>query len=73
MYFDMLIVMVSNKEDVLEKVYVKGMNLCVDFEGVVGVLLDEIIICEDIVVLFDVLFGEEYGLIVEGLDVEVIM
>lgn len=65
--------MVDNKEVVLNKVYEQGLNLCVDFEGVVGVLLDEIIICEDIVVLFDVFLGEEYGLMVEDLDVSVII
>ncbi len=63
--------MVNNREHVLAKAYVKGINLRTILEGAVGVSLGETTAREDIVALFDVLLVEDHDLTVEGLDAEV--
>lgn len=53
-------------------VEVVEINLCSDILNVVGIIFDEIIMCENVMQFFNVLLGDNYGLDIDMLDKDVV-
>lgn len=66
-WFDMLIVVVDNKDEIVVCVVVNGVNFVFNCVGEYLIFVLEIIICVDVVELFDIILGEDYGLSVDVL------
>ncbi|XQW83916.1 aminomethyl-transferring glycine dehydrogenase [Thalassotalea piscium] len=72
-YFDTLTFNVSSdlKAEIVERALARGVNLRTDVSSQISISLDETTTREDMFTLFDILFGENHGLNIEGIDAEV--
>ncbi|GLR08292.1 glycine dehydrogenase (decarboxylating) [Mixta theicola] len=70
-WFDTLTVEVADKAAVLARALSFGVNLRTDIHQAVGITLDETTSREDVATLFAILLGDEHGLDIDALDVEV--
>ncbi|ROR13256.1 aminomethyl-transferring glycine dehydrogenase [Erwinia sp. JUb26] len=70
-WFDTLTVEVADKAAVLERALSFGVNLRTDILHAVGITLDETTRREEVAALFSILLGEEHGLDIDALDVQV--
>ncbi|GAA5131371.1 aminomethyl-transferring glycine dehydrogenase [Thalassotalea piscium] len=72
-YFDTLTFNVSTdlKAEIVARALAKGVNLRTDVESQISISVDETTTRENMFTLFDILFGEDHGLNIEGIDAEV--
>ena len=72
-YFDTLTFNVSSdlKTEIVARALANGINLRTDVDSQISISLDETTNRENMFTLFDVLFGENHGLNIEGIDAEV--
>ncbi|GHE85890.1 aminomethyl-transferring glycine dehydrogenase [Thalassotalea profundi] len=72
-YFDTLTFNVSTdlKAEIVNRALAKGVNLRTDVDSQISISLDETTTREDVYTLFDILFGDDHGLNIEGIDAEV--
>ncbi|WP_448569123.1 aminomethyl-transferring glycine dehydrogenase [Thalassotalea ganghwensis] len=72
-YFDTLTFNVSTdlKAEIVARALAKGVNLRTDVDSQISLSVDETTTRDDVLDLFDILFGEEHGLDIEGIDAEV--
>jgi glycine dehydrogenase len=70
-YFDTLTFKVDNKEEIIERALISGVNFRNDVEGQISISIDETTTRNDIAQLFTILLGAEHGLDVEGLDAQI--
>ncbi|MEI7064953.1 aminomethyl-transferring glycine dehydrogenase [Dickeya chrysanthemi] len=70
-WFDTLTVEVADKVAVLNRALSAGINLRADFDGAVGIALDETTSRYDVLALFAVLLGDSHGLDIDTLDAAV--
>ena len=72
-YFDTLTFNVSSdlKAEIIARALANGINLRTDVDSQISISLDETTNRENMFTLFDVLFGENHGLNIEGIDAEV--
>ncbi|GLP95512.1 aminomethyl-transferring glycine dehydrogenase [Paraferrimonas sedimenticola] len=71
-WFDTLTFSVEDVEAVVARSQVAGINLRIDQVGTLGVSIDETTTREDLVVLFDVILGENHGVSVSVLDADLV-
>ncbi|EWH10423.1 glycine dehydrogenase [Catenovulum agarivorans DS-2] len=67
-YFDTVAFATDSKTQIVARAQQKQVNLRTDLEGVVAVSFDETKTANDVVELFDIVFGEGHGLDVKALD-----
>ncbi|MDG1752411.1 MAG: glycine dehydrogenase (aminomethyl-transferring), partial [Thalassotalea sp.] len=71
-YFDTLTFNVSNKDEIVARALIAGVNFRTDVEGQISISLDETTTRTDVAGLFDILLGEGHGLNVAELDQKII-
>ena len=72
-YFDTLTFNLATdlKEEIVARALAKGVNFRTDVDSQISISIDETTNRDDLVSLFDILFGEDHGLDIELLDAEV--
>ena len=71
-WFDTITFVAPNKEEILARANEKLVNFRTDLEGKLSATMHEITSREDVIELFDVVFGEGHGLVIEALDAQVV-